>query len=253
MLSLALDTCFGPLQLAAGLTQNGTRVTAVSAVSRAEDLPRALDAVLDRISCDVSAIERIVCTVGPGGFSSVRAGLAFAQGLAGGLRRRPQLVAISSLAATWLSAQVRPRPADGVHGAEATPLGDIVIADARRGQIFLERFDGRVGSLDRVQLLSVAQAVEILRAHAQRCLTPADADVSELLASHQAEFGGPDQAFAGPPIVIASSPIAMLTQPPVRNVEPVERLRALYVRAPDAKPYTPVFSGAVPSEPVADV
>jgi tRNA threonylcarbamoyladenosine biosynthesis protein TsaB len=48
----------------------------------AEHLPGILQSVLDAADVDLSAIERIGVTVGPGSFAGIRVGVAFARGLA---------------------------------------------------------------------------------------------------------------------------------------------------------------------------
>ncbi|MDP3404754.1 MAG: tRNA (adenosine(37)-N6)-threonylcarbamoyltransferase complex dimerization subunit type 1 TsaB [Brevundimonas sp.] len=78
------------------------------------------------------AIDRIGVTVGPGSFTGLRVGLAFAQGLGAALGR--PVVGLSTLAAlAWSAGAGRGRTA--------------AVIDARRGQVYLQRFeDGRAVS-----------------------------------------------------------------------------------------------------------
>jgi tRNA threonylcarbamoyladenosine biosynthesis protein TsaB len=71
------------------------------------------------------AIARIGVTIGPGSFTGLRVGLAFAQGLGAALGL--PVVGISTLAALA-------RSADGGRGATAA------VIDARRGQVYMQTF-----------------------------------------------------------------------------------------------------------------
>jgi tRNA threonylcarbamoyladenosine biosynthesis protein TsaB len=74
-----------------------------------------------------SSIDRVAVGIGPGSFTGLRVGIAFAQGLAIGLRR--PVFGIGSLRAM----------------AEAAPGGDLrcPVLDARRGEVFVGAYDAR--------------------------------------------------------------------------------------------------------------
>jgi tRNA threonylcarbamoyladenosine biosynthesis protein TsaB len=73
-----------------------------------------------------AAVDRIGVTVGPGSFTGLRVGLAFAQGLGAALDR--PVIGISTLAALAWSA-------DGGVGRTAA------VIDARRGQVYIQQFN----------------------------------------------------------------------------------------------------------------
>ncbi len=94
----------------------------------AEELHRLLTAA----SVPVSALERIVCGVGPGGFTGIRIGIATAMGLA--QARRIPVVGVSSLESLALGASA------GLSDGELIAP----VIDARRNEIFaaVYRIDG---------------------------------------------------------------------------------------------------------------
>lgn len=86
----------------------------------ARSLLGAIEQLLQRIQCDVTQIEGIVTTCGPGSFTGIRIGLATAQGLAAA---RGQKVAVcDSLLAEAVAQQSQGYLA--------------VVLDARRGEVF---------------------------------------------------------------------------------------------------------------------
>ena len=112
----------------------------------AERLPRLIEAVLAEASLELDDLDGLAVTVGPGSFSGIRTGLAAARGLAlaTGLRTMP-VTTLEALAAPW-------------HDRTTAALPLAAVLDARRGQVFLQRFaaDGR--PLDRPQALAPAAA-----------------------------------------------------------------------------------------------
>jgi tRNA threonylcarbamoyladenosine biosynthesis protein TsaB len=96
----------------------------------AERLMPLIQACLDEAGWTLGEVERVAVGVGPGSFTGLRVGIAFAQGVALGLA--VDLVAVPSLRAMEQEAR------------EAHP--DVVlvpIVDARRNEVFLGAYDAR--------------------------------------------------------------------------------------------------------------
>ncbi|AQR60450.1 tRNA (adenosine(37)-N6)-threonylcarbamoyltransferase complex dimerization subunit type 1 TsaB [Brevundimonas sp. LM2] len=152
------------------------------------------------------ALDRIGVTVGPGSFTGLRVGLAFAQGLGAALDR--PVVGISTLQALAASAP----------GGPAGPIAAVI--DARRGEVYLQRFaDGAP--------LGPPEALDVDAARGRLD----DADWT--LVGSGAGLLFPDRASA----VLDPAPgaLAGLTA----SLDPVSHPpRPVYLRAPDAVPPT---------------
>lgn len=165
--------------------------------------------------CGFAAIDRIGVTVGPGSFTGLRVGLAFAQGLGAALDC--PVVGISTLAAlAWT--------VDGGRGRTAA------VIDARRGQVYLQRFEeGRPASVPEALSLDAAAAA-LGSAGGEWRLTGSGASL----------LGGADQGAAAP------SPLALATL--AGHLDPGNHPpRPLYLRAPDATPPTRLPGQARPA------
>lgn len=166
------------------------------------------------------AIDRIGVTVGPGSFTGLRVGLAFAQGLGAALDR--PVVGVSSL--------------EGLE-ASAGPGPVAALIDARRGQVYARFPQGSVTS-------GPDEALSLDAAAARIGLMPAGA---RLIGSGAALFAEafPDLIalpLAGPdPEALARLAVAAdpASAPP----------RPLYLRAPDAVPPTRLPGQARPARP----
>ena len=165
-------------------------------------------AALDGLVGGFDALNRIGVTVGPGSFTGLRVGLAFAQGLGGALDI--PVIGLSTLAAlAWSS--------------DPGLAGTVAAIDARRGQVYLQAYrDG------------LAQG-------------PAEALTLETARDRLALTGGVKWTFvgSGAPLLdeTATDPIVNPTPQALAALtlaaDPAEALPIpLYLRAPDATPPT---------------
>lgn len=162
-------------------------------------------------------IERIGVTVGPGSFTGLRVGLAFAQGLGAALGA--PVVGVSTLAALA-------RSADGGAGTTAA------VIDARRGQVYLQTFaDGAPTAEPTALALDAAR--DTLSGEARVWAGNGAALVTDGLATEPLAVPTPAALAA---LTIAADPA---TSPPT----------PLYLRAPDATPPTRLPGQARPAKP----
>jgi tRNA threonylcarbamoyladenosine biosynthesis protein TsaB len=205
---LALDTCMDACQVA---LVSGERTLAWISEpmqrGHQERLAPMAAEVLAQARLAPAALDRIAVTVGPGSFTGLRVGLAFAKGLALALDR----------------------PCVGVGTLEALALGageGFVAAclDARRGRVYLQAFEaGRAVMAPDVLDIEVAAA-----------------RIAEVWTGGPARLVG-----SGAPLIAAVLPTALVEAVAVPDVRLVARLaatraagpgpRPLYLRAPDAK------------------
>ncbi len=163
--------------------------------------------VMDRAGLAFAAIDRVAVTVGPGSFTGLRVGLAFAKGLALALDR--PCVGIGSLQALAASA--------GDSGLVAAAI------DAKRGQVYLQVFD-------RGRPVMGPQALDLAEAAARLV---------------ESTGGGPFTLVgSGAGLLRAVAPLAEVCPREAADPVAVARLgavaplappRPLYLRAPDAR------------------
>lgn len=131
MTLLALDTATEGCSVA--LDCNGQRISLFERVGRdhAQVLPRMVHSVLSRAGIRTEELDGIICGIGPGSFSGVRVGVAYAKGMSVGLTI--PLAGVSSLA---LLAQ---------QALRVSSAGQVLAAiDARMGQVYFGHY-GFVG------------------------------------------------------------------------------------------------------------
>jgi len=206
MIVLGLDTCLAACSVA---VRDGERVLAwrsdVMARGHQERLAPMAEEVMAEARLPFARLERIGVTVGPGSFTGLRVGLAFAKGLASALG--VPLAGVSALEAL---------------AAEAKGLVFAAV-DARRDQVYLQAFeDGRP--------LMAPDALE---------LGVAAARVAEIAAGRPLTLVG-----SGAPLLAAAAPAARLLAPEGADARLVAAIaaarepapvRPLYLRAPDAR------------------
>ena len=171
----------------------------------------ARDAVAD--AGGFEGLERVGVTVGPGSFTGLRVGLAFALGL--GAARNVPVVGISTLDAL---------------AASVAPQGLVVAAiDARRGQVYIRLFRDGVAQ-DEAQALEIEAARDLIASQAQGDdLTIVGSGVGVLTDGVEAL----SNAKLFPLLAPTSQALAQLTQ----AMDPANNPPSpLYLRAPDATP-----------------
>jgi len=161
-----------------------------------------------------AALDRIGVTVGPGSFTGLRVGMAFAQGLGAALDR--PVVGVSTLDA--LAASIEP---SGLVAA---------VIDARRGQVYARLFrDGvALGEAGALSLETAADRILEAAAGSRPTLVGTGAGVlSETFPDRLADVGLKPLAAPTPD---ALARLAITADPAVALPRP------LYLRAPDATP-----------------
>jgi tRNA threonylcarbamoyladenosine biosynthesis protein TsaB len=206
MIVLGLDTCLNACSVA---VLDGETVLAYASEAMArghqERLAPMAKAVMADAGLPFSKLQRIGATVGPGSFTGLRVGVAFAKGLASALG--VPAVGVGSLEAL---------------AAEAQGLVAAVI-DARRDQLYLQVFDDG-HALMAPDVLPVGTAA---------------ARLAELAMGRALTLVG-----SGAPLLAEAAPGAHILTPEGCDARAVARLaatrppapiRPLYLRAPDAK------------------
>ena len=207
MIVLALDTALAATSVA---VLDGETVLAV----RSEPMERGHQERLAGIVRDVmaeagigfDALERIGVTVGPGSFTGLRVGLAFAKGLA--LALDIPCVGVGTMEALAASVETS---------------GPVVVAiDARRGQIYLQVFrDG--AALTEPEALTVEDAGARLEQVGAKGATLAGSGAALLRLEGYTLIN-----------IYSADPVA-LARLTLQAKDPVARPEPLYLRAPDAK------------------
>jgi len=206
---LVIDTSLGACQV--GLAEGGRLLAGASeAMERGhqERLAPMAGEVMGQAGLAFSDLAKIAVAVGPGSFTGLRVGIAFAKGLH--LAAGAPLAPIGTLQALAETA-VGDGPAAGV-------------IDARRGAVYLQAFDaGR--ALMEAEALPLADAAARLAKLAGGPFVVAGPGARLLAAAvgpaHVAEIAAP-----------SLEALARLGE----QAGPATNLRPLYLRAPDARP-----------------
>jgi len=211
---LVIDTALG---LCTAAVSTGARIVARSepmARGHQEALAPLAEAVMDLAELDFTGLDAIGVTVGPGSFTGLRVGLAFAQGLGAALDR--PVVGLSSLDA--LAGSVVP---------DGRPVAAVI--DARRGQVYVRLFDGAGVPLDAAGATPLAGLAGRLDGAEQGGrLVGTGASLAADVAPGWAAV-----ALAGP----TPEALVRLTEAALSRGG-VEAPRPQYLRAPDATPPT---------------
>jgi tRNA threonylcarbamoyladenosine biosynthesis protein TsaB len=214
MILLGLDTALGACS--AAVTRDGQVLAARSEPmmrGHQERLAPMVEHLMAEAGLAFADLQRVGVTVGPGSFTGLRVGLAFAKGL--GLALGIPCVGVGSLEALAASA-----PGLGLTAA---------VIDAKRGQVYLQMFDFQAGgggaSLMAPDALLIedaaARLAELWRGGPVRLVGPGAHLLADIAPEIQvAELAAPD------PLAICALAAAKPGGIPARP---------LYLRAPDAK------------------
>ena len=201
MLILSIDTCLGACSCA--VVRDGEALaSAFEPMTRGhqERLAPMVETTMNKAGALFAHLDRIGVTVGPGSFTGLRVGLAFAKGL--GLALDKPVVGVGALESL---------------GAEE-PGRALALADARRGQVYWQAFEnGR--SLNEPSASALEDAAAFF--------------VPDIVTGPGAELVSsrfPGASVTGRP---APDP-AVVARLAAARLDP-ERPRPLYLRTPDAK------------------
>ena len=207
MIVLALDTALAACSVA--VTRDGQVLAAASEPmlrGHQERLAPMVQAVMAEAGLAFPELDRIGVTVGPGSFTGLRVGLAFAKGL--GLALGKPCIGVGTLEALAAS-----EPGPGLIAA---------VIDARRGQVYLQVLEGGAAVMAPDALpveTAAARLAELWRGGPLRLVGPGAA----LLAGMAPDAVVIERAAPDPAALCAL--VAGRTTP----------ARPLYLRAPDAK------------------
>jgi len=207
MIVLGLDTALAACSVA--VTRDGEVLASVSEPmlrGHQERLAPLVEEVMAAAGLPFSALDRVGVTVGPGSFTGLRVGLAFAKGL--GLAVSRPCVGVGSLEALAASA-----PGAGLTAA---------VIDAKRGQVYLQAFEAGapVMAPDALPVeTAAARLAELWKGGPLRLIGPGAALLAE------AAPGG-EMILRAAPAPEAICALASKRSTPARP---------LYLRAPDAK------------------
>lgn len=152
-LVLAIDTSFGPVS-AAVADERGVILAHFIADNppgtQAETLPPRIAELFASATLRFVQLSRVAVTVGPGAFTGVRVGLAFAKGLR--LATGAEVLGFSTL--ECLAAQA-------IAADKAATVASVI--DARRGEVYLQVFDASLEPVFDAALFSVLDAQSVLR------------------------------------------------------------------------------------------
>ena len=209
MIVLGLDTALGACS--AAVTRDGQALAAISEPmtrGHQERLASLVRQTMLEAGVAFADLDRIGVTVGPGSFTGLRVGLAFAKGL--GLALGKPCVGVGALEALAAS-----DPGRGL---------TVAVIDAKRGQVYLQMFDGGAALMapDALPIEdAAARLAELWRGGPVRLVGPG----AHLLAGVAPEIEILERA-APDPLAVCALAAARPADVPARP---------LYLRAPDAK------------------
>lgn len=201
MLVLALDTALTAATAVVG--RDGAVLCAkVEPMARGhqEAIAPLTEAAMAEAGVGFAALDRIAVTVGPGSFTGLRVGLAFAKGLA--LAWSTPLVGLGSL--------------EALAESDDHPGRRLAVIDAGRGQVYRQWFDGEVARTSPAQI-------------------PLDAIQREAAEAGAFTACGSGASILGMTAAVEHSTPPALVRLAERAPAPDGPPRPMYLRSPDAK------------------
>lgn len=183
----------------------------------AEALLPMIDAITRHSSIAPGMLDIVAVSVGPGGFTGIRVGLAAARGIA--LAAKARLIGVSSFAAA--AALVQPDTPD--------PVAVLVALDSRREELYVQLFHSGAPLAEPASLLSAQLAAYVAASIGDRALLLAG-DAAASAARHLPQY--PDLTIARDTAPDARGVLAA-AQSRLRSGLASEPARPLYLRPPD--------------------
>lgn len=222
---LAFDTCLGAVSAAVHWRGPEGRLLRgaceLRSAGHAERLLPMIAEVMAGAGATFADLDRIAVTLGPGGFTGVRVGIAAARGLA--LAAGKPVVGATSLA-------VMAHRAERMLEETGEPLGArrlMVAVDARRGALYVQSFAAGAVEASEAQLLTPAEAVRSLGP--EGALVVGSGAAAVVAPARQAGVAA-DARFSD------LQPLAHDLAAMAVRLAPVSPVRPLYLRAPDVRP-----------------
>ena len=219
---LAFDTCFAAVSAAVGrCTARDERDVRdryeALTIGHAERLLPIIDAVMSDAGLAFKDIDRIAVTLGPGGFTGLRVGIATARALALALHR--PVVGISSL--TLMAAH-----ADGLLGAKRNGQSLAVIVDARRAAYYVQVFgETAFHPLTQPELLTESEAIDRLPTGALTLVGSGAAKIVQAAQRTDIELALTDLQPHARTLALLAPALPL-----------IDAVKPLYLRDADAKP-----------------
>jgi tRNA threonylcarbamoyladenosine biosynthesis protein TsaB len=218
---LAFDACFGGCSVAVCRDGASLASDAVApAPGKADLLVQLIASTLRRARLTVSDMDRIAVTVGPGGFTGVRVGVAAARALA--LATGKPVVATTSLHV--MAAEALAQGAVLAAGEEM-----VVAVDALRGELYVQAFDASGLPKGAPHAVATGDASWLPVGRPLLIVGSGAAILAEAAHRHSID------ARVGLPTLL---PSAQYLGQLAAHLLPLSVLSPLYLRAPDAKPST---------------
>lgn len=230
---LALDTSLGAVSVALAIRTAGGDASIAHrfearANGHAERVFELLAEVLAEAGTRLADVTRVAVTLGPGTFTGVRTGIAFARAIA--LSAGAEVVGVTSLELAARGA--RRALAGSPDDAPASPpdVALVVAVDARRDQLYVQSFTQQgLASLSAPALLSLEAAAAALPAGP--IIAVGSGAVSLAEAARQ-------RGITVRPALPSLEPDALDLLQVAPALPPLVAPRPLYIRPPDAKPPT---------------
>jgi len=190
----------------------------VRARGHAERLVPMICELMGEAGLSFAELDRIAVTIGPGGFTGVRVGVAAARALA--LATGAPTVAASSLA-------VMAQQSSEELGAQRRGRVLAVALDARHGSVYLQLFPCGHHAAGPPQLLTVSAAAELIGRQPAVIVGSGAVLVGQALGA----CGGEAETML-PDLLPSARALALLAT----ELAPTHPLRPLYLKPPDVKP-----------------